>query len=86
MSNKAFLLLVTAVSAIGGLLFGYDTGVINGSQYYFTQYFELSAAAKGFVVGSALIGCFAGAILAGHLSKSLGRKRSLIISAILFTL
>lgn len=86
MKNKSYLFLITIVSALGGLLFGYDTGVINGSQYYFSQYFSLDAGMKGWVVGSALIGCFFGAILAGQLSNWLGRKYSLIISAILFSL
>jgi len=86
MRNKNYLLLITVISALGGLLFGYDTGVINGSQYYFSQYFSLDAGMKGWVVGSALIGCFAGAIIAGPLSKGIGRKYSLIISAVLFTL
>jgi len=86
MKNKSYLILITIVSAMGGLLFGYDTGVINGSQYYFSQYFELDAAMKGWVVGSALIGCFFGAILAGPLSKGIGRKYSLIISAVLFSI
>ena len=85
MKNKTYLILITIVSALGGLLFGYDTGVINGSQYYFSQYFQLDPAMKGWVVGSALIGCFIGAIVAGPLSKALGRKNSLIISAVLFT-
>lgn len=86
MKNKSYLYLITIVSALGGLLFGYDTGVINGSQYYFSQYFDLDAGMKGWVVGSALIGCFTGAIIAGPLSKGIGRKYSLIISAILFSL
>lgn len=80
------LLLITGVASLGGLLFGYDTGVINGTQFYFSKYFELDAAMKGWVVGSALIGCFLGAIIAGPVSKQLGRKNSLIISAILFTI
>ncbi|HNP08522.1 MAG TPA: sugar porter family MFS transporter [Cyclobacteriaceae bacterium] len=86
MSRKSFLLLITIVTAMGGLLFGYDTGVINGTQFYFSKYFELEPAMKGWVVGSALVGCFAGAIIAGQLSWAIGRKYSLIISAILFTI
>ncbi|WP_055448627.1 sugar porter family MFS transporter [Lacinutrix mariniflava] len=85
MKKSIFLLLVAAVSALGGLLFGYDTGVINGAQFYLTQHFDLSDALKGWVVGSALLGCFVGAIVAGPLSIKIGRKWSLIISAILFT-
>lgn len=86
MKKGVFLLLIAAVSALGGLLFGYDTGVINGAQFYLTEHFQLSNALKGWVVGSALLGCFVGAIVAGPLSIKIGRKWSLIISAILFTL
>ena len=86
MNKKTFLLLITVVSALGGLLFGYDTGVINGAQFYLSKHFDLDAAMKGWVVGSALLGCLVGAIVAGPLSIKLGRKYSLIISAILFTL
>lgn len=86
MKNKTYLILITIVSALGGLLFGYDTGVINGSQYYFSQYFTLDAGMKGWVVGSALLGCFVGAIVAGPMSNAIGRKYSLIVSAILFSL
>lgn len=86
MDKKTFLLLITIVSALGGLLFGYDTGVINGAQFYLSKHFDLDATLKGWVVGSALIGCLVGAIVAGPLSIKLGRKNSLIISAFLFTI
>ncbi|MDT0678329.1 sugar porter family MFS transporter [Autumnicola musiva] len=86
MKNQTYLILITIVSALGGLLFGYDTGVINGSQYYFSQFFDLDAGMKGWVVGSALIGCFLGAIIAGPISNGVGRKYSLVVSAILFSL
>lgn len=86
MHSKSYLILTTIVSALGGLLFGYDTGVINGSQYYFSQYFDLDAVMKGWVVGSALLGCFVGAIIAGPISNFMGRKYSLILSSILFSL
>ena len=80
------LIYISVVASLGGFLFGYDTGVINGTQYYFSKYFDLSPAAKGWVVGSALLGCFVGALIAGYVSKKYGRKFSLIVSAILFTL
>lgn len=86
MIQNRYLLLITCVSALGGLLFGYDTGVINGTQYYLTKYFELNSEMQGFVVGSALIGCLVGALVAAPLSIKLGRKNSLILSALLFTL
>jgi len=86
MNKRTFLLLITSVSALGGLLFGYDTGVINGAQFYLSKYFELDAAMKGWVVGSALLGCFVGAIAAGPISIKIGRKWSLILSAVLFSI
>jgi SP family xylose:H+ symportor-like MFS transporter len=86
MNKKTFLLLITAVSALGGLLFGYDTGVINGAQFYLSKHFDLDAGMKGWVVGCALLGCLVGAIAAGPLSIKFGRKYSLIISAVLFSI
>ncbi len=77
---------ITIVITLGGLLFGYDTGVINGTQFYFSKYFELTGALKGFIVSSALLGALVGAAGSGILSKAIGRKNSLIISAILFAI
>jgi len=75
---------ITMAITLGGLLFGYDTGVINGTQFYFSKYFELTGALKGFIVSSALLGALVGALFAGVLSKKIGRKNSLIISAVFF--
>jgi SP family xylose:H+ symportor-like MFS transporter len=75
---------ITIAITLGGLLFGYDTGVINGTQFYFSKYFELTGALKGFIVSSALLGALVGAAGAGLLSKKIGRKKSLIISAVFF--
>ncbi|MEQ9168709.1 MAG: sugar porter family MFS transporter [Fulvivirga sp.] len=86
MSKNGLLILITSVAALGGLLFGYDTGVINGTQFYFSKYFELESAMKGWVVSSALVGCFLGAISSGFMTKTIGRKNSLIISALMFTI
>jgi len=86
MGRKGFLIMISSIAALGGFLFGYDTGVINGTQFYFSKYFDLTAALKGWVVGSALLGCFVGALVAGPLSKKFGRKNSLILSALLFTI
>lgn len=85
-NSTGLLIFISAVAGLGGFLFGYDTGVINGTQFYFSKYFDLSPALKGWVVGSALLGCFIGAILAGPISKRFGRKYSLIVSALLFTI
>lgn len=86
MNKRTFLLLITSVSALGGFLFGYDTGVINGAQFFLSKYFDLDATMKGWVVGSALLGCLVGAIAAGPLSIKYGRKTSLIVSAVLFSI
>jgi len=81
-----YIFKITLIITLGGLLFGYDTGVINGTQFYFSKYFELTGFIKGFIVSSALLGALAGALVAGVLSKAIGRKSSLIISAILFAI
>jgi len=84
-SNKRInIYFITIAITLGGLLFGYDTGVINGTQFYFSKYFELTGALKGFIVSSALLGALVGAASSGLLSKAIGRKKSLIISAIFF--
>ncbi len=83
-TTKINIYFITIVITLGGLLFGYDTGVINGTQFYFSKYFELTGALKGFIVSSALLGALVGAASAGIISKAIGRKNSLIISAVLF--
>jgi len=84
-SNKRInIYFITIAITLGGLLFGYDTGVINGTQFYFSKYFELTGALKGFIVSSALLGALVGAAGAGLLSKEIGRKKSLIIAAVFF--
>ena len=78
-------LRITLVAALGGLLFGYDTGVISGSQLYFSEYFNFNAVQKGDAVSSALYGCLIGALVGGYLTKHISRKYTLILSAVLFT-
>ena len=56
MNNIKFLVLITSIAALDGLLFGYDTGVINGAQFYLTKYFELDAATQGWVKDCNVIG------------------------------
>jgi SP family xylose:H+ symportor-like MFS transporter len=85
-TTKINIYFITIVITLGGLLFGYDTGVINGTQFYFSKYFELTGALKGFIVSSALLGALVGAASAGIISRAIGRKYSLIIAAGLFML
>lgn len=79
------ILRITAVAALGGLLFGYDTGVIAGSQLYFTEYFDLTSGEQGWAVSSALYGCLIGAICAGYLTRRISSKHTLILSAVMFS-
>ena len=83
-TKRINIYFITIVITLGGLLFGFDTGVINGTQFYFSKYFELTGWLKGFIVSSALLGALLGAASAGMISKSIGRKKSLLISAVLF--
>ena len=91
-TNSSYLLKLTIVATLGGLLFGYDTAVISGTVSSLESFFvlpfgldELGANARlGFVVSSALIGCVIGGVSGGLISKKLGRKNGLILAAILF--
>lgn len=83
-ANMALISAIVAVATIGGLLFGYDSGAVNGTQAGLKEAFALDDAGLGFTVGSLLIGCAAGAFLAGRLADALGRKRVMVIAALLF--
>lgn len=74
----------TFVAAVGGFLFGYDTAVIAGAIGFIQEKYQLSAAMTGWVASCALVGCMAGAMIAGWLSDRLGRKKVLMIAALAF--
>jgi MFS transporter, SP family, arabinose:H+ symporter len=84
--NQSYILLVSVVSALGGLLFGFDTAIISGTISFIEPYFNLNEYTLGWAVSSILIGCAAGAMAAGKLSDMLGRKKVLLICALLFAL
>ena len=83
-TNLVFVTRVCLVAALGGMLFGYDTGVIAGAIGFLQTHFQLSGAMKGWVASSALLGCVMGVALAGIVSDYAGRKKVQILSAVLF--
>src|SRR5580698_2334876 len=81
----AYVWGIAVVAALGGVLFGYDWVVIGGARQFFEIYFHLdSAAAVGWANSCALLGCFAGSLVAGVLGNRYGRKPVLLVSAVLF--
>jgi sugar porter (SP) family MFS transporter len=84
--NLRYLLPICLVATLGGLLFGYDTGVISGAIEPLTARFGLGDFMKGWVSGCVLIGCAAGVVLVGPLSDRRGRKPALLLSAGMFFL
>ena len=82
----SFVFTVVLVAALGGLLFGYDTAVISGAIGFLRSRFALDASQMGWTASCALLGCVMGVALAGVFSDWLGRKKVLILSAIMFTI
>ena len=82
--NKIFIVLISAVATIGGFLFGFDSGVINGTIDGLQSAFNSDSAGTGFNVASMLLGCAVGAFFAGRLADHFGRRSLLICSAIFF--
>ena len=85
-TNKNQLLIFSSVAALGGLLFGFDTGVISGAIHFIKVEFYLNAYQEGFAVSSLMIACVIGALFAGPIADWTGRKKVLILCAVLFTI
>lgn len=83
--NIGYVLFLSFVAALGGILFGYDTAVISGTTVEVARVFSLDEISKGWYVGCALLGSIAGVSVAGVLADSVGRKRTLLVAAVLFT-
>lgn len=83
--NISYMLFLAVTAAVGGLLFGYDTAVISGTVELVTVRFGLDSLQQGWYVGCALAGSIAGVLCSGVLSDRLGRRRTMLVSAVLFT-
>ena len=75
---------ITLIASIGGFLMGYDASIMATTQWYFTQYFNLSPSQQGWAISSAGYGCFLGAMIAGYLTTAISRKFTLMLAGILF--
>lgn len=84
-SNLGYVVFLSIVAALGGILFGYDTAVISGTTADVSAQFGLGDISKGWYVGCALVGSIIGVAFAGMLSDYLGRKKTMIIAAVLFS-
>jgi SP family sugar:H+ symporter-like MFS transporter len=82
--NHSYILGISAVAALGGFLFGFDSGVINGTVDALNRAFHSSNLGSGFNVASLLLGCAAGAFLAGTLADKFGRRSVLIVTSLFF--
>src|SRR6476660_3836536 len=82
--SSAYVIVLSSVAAIGGFLFGFDSGVINGAVDALAGAFGTQAAATGFAVASVLLGCAVGAFLAGTVADLIGRRPTMLLTAVLF--
>lgn len=83
-SIKLFIVIAASIAALGGFLFGFDTGVISGAILFIAKEFHLSAFTNGLVVSAALFGALLGAISSGRVTDYLGRRRLLLILGFIF--
>jgi sugar porter (SP) family MFS transporter len=83
--SELYVAMLSAVAALGGLLFGYDTAVIAGAIGFLRSHFSLDAASTGWAASSALVGCLIGAGIAGFIADRVGRKKALLLAAVLYT-
>ena len=83
--NFPYLIFLSVVAALGGFLFGYDAAVISGTVSQVTSQFQLEEIQVGWFVGCALVGSIVGVLFAGKLSDKWGRKVTMLVAAIFFS-
>src|SRR5271156_1976699 len=83
-ASSGFVVLAALIAAVGGLLFGYDTAAISGAVIFIKQEFSLSTFPQELVVGMVLVGAAAAALGGGGLSDRIGRRATLILTALIF--
>ena len=83
-TTSAYVIVLCSVAAIGGFLFGFDSGVINGAVDALAKAFGTRAAGTGFAVASVLLGCAVGAFVAGTIANVHGRRPTMLLTAVLF--
>ena len=84
--TNGFIYVVAAVAAMGGLLFGYDTGIISGALLFIADDFGLSDTAQQIVVASLLLGAVFGALIGGTRADRIGRRRAIMVAAVVFVI
>lgn len=86
--NSSYLFFIALVSAMGGLLFGYDWVVIGGAKPFYEVFFNItnSPSMQGWVMGCAILGCLLGVMISGGLADKYGRKPLLVVASVFFTL
>src|SRR3984885_3686165 len=85
--KSLYIWIVASIAALGGFLFGYDWVVIGGAKPFYEKFFALTLPSQqGWAMSCALIGCLLGALVSGALSERFGRKKPLILAAVIFCL
>jgi MFS transporter, SP family, galactose:H+ symporter len=84
--SRYFVQITAAIAALAGLLFGFDTGVISGAILFIKEEFGLTPFTEGLLVSAVLMGAVCGSILSGRVTDSIGRKRTILVTAVIFFL
>lgn len=84
MKNKTYVKVVAVVAALGGLLFGYDTGVMSGALLFIGPEFDMNANQEGWVTSMLLVGAAVGALVAGRVADAIGRRKTLTLGGAVF--